>query len=757
MSHLPHLIHDLCFILMTAAAVSLIFKRLNQPVVLGYLIAGFLLSPHFQFLPTIKDTGNIKIWAEIGVIFLLFALGLEFSFKKLAKVGKSSSITATFEIIFMLGAGYFIGQILGWSQMDSIFLGGILSISSTTIIVRAFEELGMKGKDFVSLVFGVLIVEDLIAILLLVLLSSVAVTQSLSGLSLAVSGLRLGFFIVLCFLLGISILPSLLRKLRRFLSDETLLIVAIGLCLSMVIIANGVGFSPALGAFMMGSLLAETREGHRIEKLIVPIRDLFAAIFFVSVGLLIDPKVLSEHSTEIFLITVVTIVGKFFSSTLGALISGANLKCSVRAGLSLAQIGEFSFIIATLGLTLEVTSPFLYPIAVAVSAITTFSTPYLIQYSSLLHQKIEARLPKGIQTSLARYQIAMSSPSDKNAITLFWEEYGIKTVFNSVVTIALTLTMSRLVMPYVEKMQWVESQVVLSLIMCAITLILSSPFLWAIFASRPSRAQSYPAETLNQLRRLQIGVSLLRFLVGCVLAGFVVSNFTSILAFSGVLLLSLSALAAFFFSRYSEHIYNSIEAAFIQNLTENERAELEKRAHIPELAPWDATLSDFVLSPSSVLVAKTLQDSRLKEQFGVTVAMIERGNKKIFAPTRGDLLLPYDRIYLIGNDEQLSAAREMIEVPMSSIEEAKQSHFGLTSLTILASDPFANKSIRDCGLREAVNGLIVGIERNGIRILNPDSGEILKEHDLVWLVGDRSLIELLRKSKNLATAESRTI
>jgi CPA2 family monovalent cation:H+ antiporter-2 len=627
--------------------------------------------------------------------------------------------------------------------MDSLFLGGILSISSTTIIVRAFEELGMKGKNFVTLVFGALIVEDLIAILLMVLLTSVAVSQTLSGSALFQSSLRLGFFLVLWFLLGIYILPIVLRRLRDYLSDETILIVSIGLCLTMVVVANSVGFSPALGAFVMGSILAETREGHRIEHLMLPVKDLFSAVFFVSVGMLIDPTVLNEYFWVILLITVVTIVGKFLSTAVGALISGRSLRTSVQAGMSLAQIGEFSFIIATLGLTLKVTSPFLYPIAVAVSAVTTFTTPYLIKYSGPFHTWIERRLPDNLKASLARYESAMSTTSEKGAFSLLWDEYGMKIVFNSVITIGITLAMSRLVEPQVAAMGLITNPAVLDLVMCSVALTLASPFLWAVFVGGPAHANLYRGEIINQLRRLQLGLYFVRFMIGCALAAFLVSNFTSILAFSGLLFVVLAAVGAFFFSRYSEPIYNSIETKFIENLTENERAELEKRTKIPELAPWNATLVDFELSPDSTLVAKSLQESLLKERFGVTIAMIERGSRKILAPVRTDLLLPYDRIYLIGTDEQLTAAKAVIEVDAVPVD-GNSSHYGLMALTVASTDVFVNKPIRECGLREAVNGLIVGLERNGQRMLSPDSGMMLLENDLIWLVGDKALIQALR-------------
>ncbi len=731
---------------MTAAVVTLAFKKLKQPVVLGYLIAGFFLSPHFHFFPSVKDTTNIAVWAEIGVIFMLFGLGLEFSFKKLAKVGKSASITATFEIVAMLLAGYLAGQLLGWSKMDSLFLGGILSISSTTIIVRAFDELGMKGRNFVSLVFGVLIVEDLIAILLLVLLSSVAVSQSLAGGELFFSSLRLGFFLVLWFVLGIYLLPAFLHRFREYLSDETTLVVSIGLCLMMVVIASQVGFSPALGAFVMGSILAETRQGHRIEKLLLPVKDLFSAVFFVSVGMLIDPRVIQEYFGVILSLTFLTIVGKFLCSSFGALVSGRSLKTSVQAGMSLAQIGEFSFIIATLGMTLKVTSEFLYPVAVAVSALTTFSTPYLIKYAEPFHAWIESKLPVAAKGLLARYETAMGESSGRNVLTLVWDEYGMKMILNSVIVIAITLMISRLALPSLQEQLGPSLWIVLSA--CAIALLFALPFLWAIFLGGPSHTREYDRETVDRLKKLQLGISIIRFLLGGTLIAFVVSQFTSIVAVTGIALLLVATTGMFLFSRRSENIYRRIENRFLTNLNENERETLQA-AKSTELAPWDASLAQLVVSPNSTLIAKTLQQSALKERFGITIAMIERGARRILAPTRDELLLPYDTLYLIGTEEQIEAARGTIEPPHSENLPSLSDSFGLASLSVRSTHPFVGKPIRECGIRELIQGLIVGIERNGTRILSPESSISLMAGDLLWVVGDLRKIRSLRDDGSL--------
>lgn len=743
MLHLPDLIKDLGVILVTAAVVSLLFKFLKQPVVLGYLIAGLLLGPHVPFIPSVTDTESIKVWAEIGVIFLLFGLGLEFSFKKLAKVGGSASITAFFEVFFMLGVGFLTGKLFGWSDMDSLFLGGILSISSTTIIVRAFEELNLKGRNFVSLVFGVLIVEDLVAILLLVLLSTVAVTKALSGSELIESSMKLLFFMSLWFLVGIYALPAILNKIKKFLNDETMLIVSIGLCLMMVLIATKTGFSPALGAFVMGSLLAETREGKRIEHLLLPVRDLFAAVFFVSVGMLIDPEILISQFRIVLILTIVTIVGKFISSGLGALISGRSLKHSIQAGLSLAQIGEFSFIIATLGVSLKVTSDFLYPIAVAVSAVTTFTTPYQIKYSDKFYNWLEKKLPAGLKDLLSRYEAVVAQSSGQSLLGLIWQEYGMKVVLNSVLVVGIGLAAHQLATPLlIEKLgnkDWISA------LSCLLTLVLSAPFLWAIVLGAPAHTQDYDASVLQKLRRLQFGLSLLRAMIGMALITFIVLQFSSLEAIYGVVIV-VGFMTLLFFSRLSEPIYRMIETRFVSNLNDKEKEEISKTRSVPELTPWNATLAEFILSPSSDLVAQSLLECQLKEKYGLTVALIKRGNKTLLTPGRDELLLPFDRLYLIGTDEQLALARPTIE-KSDQDDPALPEEFGLESLVLSKNSQFIEKSIRDCGLRDAVNGLIVGLERNAKRTLSPDSSLILKDGDLVWIVGDRSKISAIKSNR----------
>jgi monovalent cation:H+ antiporter-2, CPA2 family len=746
MVHLPQLIQDLGLILVTAAIVTILFKKLKQPVVLGYLIAGFLLGPNVSFMPTVKDTTEVQIWAEIGVIILLFGLGLEFSFKKLSKVGRSATITSVFEVTFMLAAGYISGSLLGWSSMDSLFLGGILSISSTTIIVRAFDELGLKSRRFVSLVFGVLIVEDIVAILLLVLLSTVAISQSLSGSELITSGAKLGFFLILWFVLGIYLLPPFMNRIRHLLSDETVLVVALGLCLLMVIIATNVGFSPALGAFMMGSLLSETKDGERIEKLIHPVRDLFAAIFFVSVGMLINPGIVVEYRYEIIFITIITIVGKFLSSMLGSLISGTSLRHSVQVGMSLAQIGEFSFIIATLGLKLKVTSPFLYPIAVAVSAITTFTTPYLIKSADPLCRWLEKILPKGAQDFIEKYQSAIQSEGVRSGIaSLLWKAIGWRILVNTIIVTAIFLFVEKIAHKWVVEI--IGTVFLSSLLLTLGALAAAGPFLWAICFGE-SRVKLSEEEQVR-VDRLSFGVLLARAFFTLNIVALFINGFISINSLAGIAIFLVMSLLLAAGHQLSYKVYNKFEDRFIENLKGEYKVKSNEVVQIPQLAPWDVGLVEFMVHPNSKLVGLSLLNAKLRESFGVTVALAHRGDANFIAPTRDWIIMPFDKLFIIGTDDQLEKVRHELEQKSKQLDTSTHELFGLRSIRLTSLLKLDGLAIQTSGIRNAIAGVIVGIERGGERILSPESNMVLKNDDLLWVVGDIERIKALAEGKEL--------
>jgi monovalent cation:H+ antiporter-2, CPA2 family len=743
MIHLPHLVIDLGLILGAAAITTLIFKKLKQPLVLGYLIAGFLVGPHIHFIPTVTDEANIKVWAEIGVIFLLFSLGLEFSFKKLMKVGGSASITALVEVIGMLAIGYGVGQVLGWSVMDSIFLGGVLSISSTTIIIRAFEELGVKGQKFAGLVFGVLVVEDLVAIVLLVLLSTLAVSQQFAGMEMLVSVLKLVFFLVLWFVGGIFFIPTLLKRTKKLMSEETLLVTSLGLCFLMVILATKVGFSPALGAFIMGSILAETTQAEKIEHLVKSVKDLFGAIFFVSVGMLIDPKMLVEYIGPVLLISAVTIVGKMIFSAGGALISGQPLKSSVQTGMSLAQIGEFSFIIATLGLDLKVTSGFLYPIAVAVSALTTFTTPYFIKYAEPFYYWIERHLPEKWKDALTRY----SSGAQSISVVSDWQRvlrgYFSNVLIYSVILLALTLVSSFYVRPWTERA--LDGNGWVNIATLVVTLLIMSPFLWALAVRQ---VHSEITARLWQESKYRGPIAILRtsrLLLAVFFVGFLLDQF---FAFYVAVLTTLGILGVLLiFQRKIQAFYDKLENRFISNYNEREAKAMEAQARRDALAPWDAHLASFEVRSESPVVGKTLLELGLREQYGVNVAMIERGTRMLTLPAKDERLYPGDKLDVIGTDEQVKKFSAFLEPIQSRDEEERRSEVVLRSYEVHDGSSVMGKTIRSSGIREQGHGLVVGIERNGNRILNPDSTIVLQDGDIVWIVGNPKRLPALFRVK----------
>ena len=742
MIHLPVLITDLGLILAAAGIITLLFKRIKQPLVLGYILAGLLVGPHVEFLPTVTDKASIHIWAEIGVIFLLFSLGLEFSFKKLVKVGGSASITAIVEVVFMLIIGFVAGKAMGWATMDSIFLGGILSVSSTTIIIRAFEELGVKHKKFAGLVFGVLIVEDLVAILLLVLLSTLAVSQQFAGAEMLVSILKLCFFLILWFIGGIFLVPTFLKATKKLMNDETMLIVSIALCLIMVLLAVKVGFSPALGAFIMGSILAETTQAERIEHLTKSVKDLFAAIFFVSVGMLIDPSILVDYLVPILVITLATILGKFLSSGLGALVSGQPLKTSVQTGLSLAQIGEFSFIIATLGLTLKVTSDFLYPIAVAVSAITTFTTPYLIKASEPFYYFLERNLPKRWVEGLNRYSSSTAGITTLSDWKVLLKSYTFNTIIHSVILISIAILGSRYLQPFITGIFPGDNGIVISLVL---TLIIMTPFLWAL-AIRRIEKKAYSHLWLNKkyTRGPLVALEVLRIALAIFFVGFLIFQFYNTwLAITIALVLIVSGM--FIFSRKLQGFYNRLESRFLLNLNAREAQKAK-----PEILPWDTHLAELVVAPESKLVGQTLLELAIREKYGVNIALIERGKIMIPTPGRDERLYPNDKVMVIGTDNQLAMITELFAGSVDeSMEETNfpKKDMTLQKIVVNTNSPIYGQSIRSSGIRETTQGLVVGIERNGERILNPDSNIVFENDDIVWIVGNNKKVpELLKQS-----------
>ena len=751
--HLPKLITDLGLILCVGAVTTLIFRRINQPLVLGYIIAGFLVGPHFQYIPSVAEEHNVEIWAKIGVIFLLFSLGLEFSFKKLLNVGGSASITAIVEIICIVVVGYFVGRWMSWSTMDSIFLGGLLASSSTTIIIRAFDELGLKRKKFANVVFGILIVEDIVVILLMVMLSTMAVSQQFNGTEMFSSLLKLGFFLAIWFIGGIFIIPTFLRSIKKYLDDETLLIISIGLCLAMVYVADSVGFSIELGAFVMGSILAETVYAEKIEHNFQSVKNLFATIFFISIGMMIDPVSMYEHKWAILIVTFLTIFGKLIFTTLGALISGQPLKQSIQVGMSMAQIGEFAFIVAGLGLTLGVTSDFLFPVAVGVSAITTFTTPYLIKSSEPVYNFLIKILPTKFIDGINKYSSDTQHIQDENKWNSIIRQ-TITTIFiNGIIIIAITIIIRSYVLFLLT--DWF-SYFGASLVSLILTFILCIPFIWAIIGNRPKREiiREFWDES-NYNRAPIIAIITIRLALAIVAVVFIYNQFFSSKIASIILAIILLA-TMYFLSKYFNKFYNYIQTKFIYNLNEREimHKKIEDRKRLERFQySWDNThISDMTIPQNANFIGVPLGDLDWRTKFQINIAYIKRGDRILQMPNSESILYPFDKIGIIGTDEQIQRFEKYLQIigetPPENNELKNTDNITLDKVVI--PKDYSDLDQKSIGwVKDTSKGIVVSIERDGQIINNPDRNIAIELGDYLTIVADKKNLKTFIQEYNL--------
>lgn len=743
MSHLPALVIDLALILISAGIITLIFKWLKQPLVLGYIVAGLLAGPYVDIFPTVVDTSSISTWAEIGVIFLLFALGLEFSFKKLMNVGGTAVIAATTEVISMLVIGYVVGIFLGWSPMNSIFLGGMLSMSSTTIIIKAFDDLGLRSQKFTGIVFGTLVVEDLVAILMMVLLSTMAVSQQFAGEELITSIVKVVFFLILWFLIGIYLIPAFFRKMKKIMNDETLLIIVIGLCLGMVYLATLTGFSAALGAFIMGSILAETVEAEHIEHMIKPVKDLFGAIFFVSVGMLVDPAILVEYAWPVIIITVVTIVGKAIFSTMGVLISGQPLRTSIQSGFSLAQIGEFAFIIASLGVSLNVLDEYVYPIIVAVSVITTFTTPYFIRLADPFANWLYKILPDNTIAFFERYSSGSKTINHESDWKKLFKNFIGKIIIYSVLLAAILLFSINFLSPFVlDKIDGVWGRIAAA----SLSILLMAPFLTALISNKTNQPELFMSlwNDNKYNRGSLVFLVLLRVYIALTFVSLILINLFHVQYGIGTIT-AIAVLALIFFFRRNFNQYSKMETRFITNLNQREEAQKQaassiKRSFTSQMRNKNIHISEIEISPDSPYIGKTLKDLKFRDDFGVNIVKILRGHRKIYIPNSSEYLYPQDILSVVGTDEQIERFVETIETHQNNTTEENK-EMSLQSFTIDESFPFIGKSIDESDFGVKFNCMIIGVERESGSYMNPNPSLIFEPNDLVWVVGEKEVLK----------------
>ena len=750
MSNLPTLIADLALILLCAGIMTLLFKKLKQPLVLGYVVAGFLASPHMPYTPSVMDTANIKTWADIGVIFLLFALGLEFSFKKIVKVGGTAVIAACTIIFCMILLGAGVGMSFGWQRMDCIFLGGMIAMSSTTIIYKAFDDLGLRKKQFTGLVLSILILEDILAIVLMVMLSTMAVSNNFEGTEMLESIGKLLFFLILWFVVGIYLIPEFLKRCRKLMSEETLLIVSLALCFGMVVIAANTGFSAAFGAFIMGSILAETIEAESIDRLVKPVKDLFGAIFFVSVGMMVDPAMIGEYALPILVITIAVIVGQALFGTFGVVLAGQPLKTAMQCGFSLTQIGEFAFIIASLGVALHVTSDFLYPIVVAVSVITTFLTPYMIRLAEPASSFVDRHLPESWRNFLTRYSSGSQTLNHENLWRKLLFAMARIVVVYSIVSISVIALSFRFVVPFFrENLPGFWG----SLLGAAFTILCISPFLRAIMVKKNHSTEFTTLWEAHRANRAPVvSTSVLRMVIAVLFVMFIIAQLfkSSIGLIIGVAILLVVLMVL---SRQLKKRSILIERKFFQNLRSRDvRAEYmgeKKPEYAGRLLSRDLHLADFEIPGESLWAGKTLLELNLGKKYGVHVVSILRGKRRINIPGGSVRLFPMDKIQVIGTDEQLNVfGEDMSRGSYVDSDVFEKSEMTLKQFMIDSDCAFLGKTLRESGIRDKYHCLIAGVERGEEMLMTPDVNAPFEEGDVLWVVGEKEDVYQLVGQKN---------
>ena len=747
MADIPFLVKDLALILMVAGIVTIIFKKLKQPLVLGYIVAGFLVSPHMTYTMSVIDETDIKTWADIGVIFTLFSLGLDFSFKKIVKMG-ASPIIATIVIVFsMMMLGISIGHGFGWSKMDCIFLGGMLAMSSTTIIYKAFDDMGLRQQKFAGMVMSVLILEDILAIVMMVMLSAIAGGNNPDGEQMIGSVIKIAFFLVLWFIVGIFAIPLFLRSVRKLINNETLLIVALGLCCGMAVLSTKVGFSSAFGAFVMGSILAETIEAEKIIKLVEPVKNLFGAIFFVSVGMLVDPKILIEYAIPILALVGSILIGQAIFGTFGFMLGGESLKSAMRCGFSMAQIGEFSFIIASLGLSLGVISNYLYPVVVAVSVITTFLTPYMIRLATPTYQVMEKHLPKRLINILNHFAMSHPSTTQQSKWKSLLRQMLINTVAYSILTAAVIALMFTFVLPFTRslfpgwKLHWYANAIT-----GILTLVLIAPFLRAIIMKKNHSNEWKRLWVESSINRIPLLFTIVvRFVIALAFI-FYICNYLTRFTDALMIIIGIAVVSLMIASRWTKKRSIKMERLFIHNLRSRDiMAQVngeKKPLYEGHLLDRDIHISDFDVPEDSSWGGKTLKELHLRERFGVDMSSIMRGSQRLNIPNGDTVIFPGDKLQVIGNDDQLQKFATALNTDLIPEDlEIEKREMKLRQLIISGKSEFCGKSLLESGIRDKYNCMVVGLEEGQENLTKIAPTRTFEKGDILWIVGEESELQ----------------
>lgn len=743
------LITDLAYILVVASIVTIIFKRLKQPLVLGYIVAGFLAGPHMPYTPSVSSIEGIKEWGDLGVIFLMFTLGLEFSFKKIVRMGMKPILTAMMVMFCMIGVGGMVASLFDWSSMDSIFLGGMLSMSSTTIIYKAYHDLGLRNKSFAAGVLSVLIIEDILGILLMVMLSALAVSRTFQGTELIKSLLQLAFFLMLWFMVGIYLVPLILRKAKQYINKETLLVVSVGLCFFLAVSATKVGYSSAFGAFMMGSILAETLEAENIEKSVSSLRDLFGAVFFVSVGMMVEPSVLMQYWLPILVLTLAIVLGQMFFGSLSYFVTSGDVKIAVSSGFSMVQIGEFAFIIAGLGQELGVTSQFLYPVVVAVSIITTFCTPYIIRLApkvsvrveKVMNPKIEERKKKSeefasvLRSSLQKYQLPTVRPWRHFIIDILYQTAAFLTI-----TIALAMFSYATLYPVCQHFLGHKYGTAL---FCAIALLLMSPSIRAIVVRKNRNQNVRYLRSLGGINKLMIELAIFfKVFLGFAIIYNVV-EFLSPLWWVWNVLLSLAALALMIVSRGVKYVSIRMERTFKQNLRQREQQ--SSYSYGRKLRGKDLQIARVKIPAHSSWGGHSLAQLHFGKTDRVHIAAIIRSGHRINIPGGSHRIYPGDELEVVAGKEAVAALRVRSEQELEEPNEHNKDEHSLSivSVSLSESSPLIGKTLQEADFRTKYHCMVVGVEDKNGHLGTIQAKRQFQQSDIVWVVGEEADLSML--------------
>ena len=739
--HLPALISDLAVILLTGGTVTIVFKKLRLPLVLGYILAGFLIGPLTPF--TLADHPSVQVWGDIGAIILMFTLGLHFDLHKLARVGGSAIISSLVMVGGMLLLGFAAGQLMGWEQTDSIFLGGMIALSSPTIIIRVFGELKVGRQEFARLVAGSLVVEDVAGIFMMVVLFALGSSQSVFGGGVLLQLGLLALYLAVWLIFGVYLLPTLLRRTSGLMTDEMLLIVSLGICFGMVLLADVLGFSSALGAFLAGSLLAGTLHAGRIKKLTAGVRDLFGAVFFIAVGLMLDPSAVAAHTGSILIITVVTLLGKFLFAAVGELVAGHSLRQAVDCACSLSQIGEFAFIIASLGISQGVLADYIYPVIVAVSVLTTLTTPFLIKNRGAVYDRIARLLPARLLQKLDRYTDEHQSERETDGDwTLFLRRYLHRTFFFGSVMLGAALLGQHILLPFLIRV--LPGEAPGEVICLALIYLCTALFL------RPMLDIHSPQFTTLWLKKRSFRPPLIALCVIRVLIvlAIIFLPLESIAGLNALWLLPLMAAAVFIASRFGwfSSAYFSVQARFLTNLNERQ---LQKLADSDDPAWLDERLvaAEFVWpAPNG---PQTLGQLGLGRRYGVNVIRIRRGRHAADMPGSDAAVHAGDRVTVLGERENLRAfclsfgLEEDADAPTLRAFSENEKTLFCSAFVPEADSPLIGRTIRDSRLRENYRCLILGLQRDLLPIVRPNVDLVIQSGDVLWLLGTRHMAEKL--------------